>query len=119
MTAPVSGVIAERYVETGEMVPAGGAVFKIADLSDFWIKIYVGEKDLGRFSLGNAMRVEADAIETPLEGRVAWVSPEAEFTPKNVETRDARAELVYAVKIAIASPPGSLKIGMPADVHLK
>ncbi len=119
VTAPVSGVIAEKYVEAGEIVPAGGAVFKIADTSDFWLKVYVGERDLGRFALGSAMSVEVDAMEKALAGVVSWVSPEAEFTPKNVETRDARAELVYAVKVSIKNPPPELKIGMPAEVYLK
>jgi HlyD family secretion protein len=63
--------------------------------------------------------VRVDAHPEPLAGEVWWVSPEAEFTPKNVETRDARAELVYAVKVTIANPPEVLKIGMPADVHFK
>ncbi len=119
VTAPVSGVVAERYVEAGEMAPTGGAVFKIVDLSDFWIKVYAGEKDLGAFALGAGVRVVVDALETPLEGVVSWVSPEAEFTPKNVETRDARAELVYAVKVAVTAPPAALKIGMPAEVYVK
>ena len=117
--SPVAGVVAERYLEEGEMVPAGGAVYKIADLRDFWLKVYAGEKDLGRFALGAEMRIAVDAIGQPLSGVVAWVSPSAEFTPKNVETRDARAELVYAVKIAVMNPPPELKIGMPAEAYLK
>ena len=117
--APVSGVVAERYLETGETVPPGGAVYKIADLREFWLKVYAGEKDLGRFALGAEMRIAVDAIGEPLSGVVSWVSPSAEFTPKNVETRDARSELVYAVKIAVTNPPPELKIGMPAEAYLK
>jgi HlyD family secretion protein len=116
---PLSGVIAEKYVEAGEVVPAGGGVFKIADTKHFWIKIYVSERDLGLFAIGNGVEVRVDAHPEPLAGEVSWVSPEAEFTPKNVETRDARAELVYAVKVTIANPPEVLKIGMPAEVHFK
>jgi HlyD family secretion protein len=119
VTAPLSGVVTEKYVEAGEVVPAGGAVFKIADTRSFWIKVYVSEKDLGLFTVGSAAEVRVDAHPEPLAGEVSWVSPEAEFTPKNVETKDARAELVYAVKVSIKSPPGVLKIGMPAEVHLK
>jgi HlyD family secretion protein len=114
----VPGVVAEKYVEAGEIVPPGGAVYKIADLRRFWLKVYVGERDLGRFVLGAEVRVEIDAMEKPLRGTIAWVSPAAEFTPKNVETRDARAELVYAVKIAVTNPPHELKIGMPAEAYL-
>jgi len=117
--APLAGVVTEKYVESGEVVPAGGAVFKIADTRRFWIKVYVSERDLGLFSLGSAVQVRVDAHAEPLAGEVSWVSPQAEFTPKNVETKDARAELVYAVKVSIENPPGALKIGMPAEVHLK
>jgi HlyD family secretion protein len=117
--APLAGVITEKYVEAGEVVPAGGAVFKIADTGRFWIKVYVSERDLGLFAVGGAAEVRVDAHPDPLAGEVSWVSPEAEFTPKNVETKDARAELVYAVKVSIKNPPGVLKIGMPAEVHLK
>ena len=98
---------------------AGSAVFKIADTRRFWIKVYVSERDLGLFSVGSATEVRVDAHAEPLAGIVSWVSPEAEFTPKNVETKEARAELVYAVKVSIENPPGALKIGMPAEVHLK
>jgi len=119
VTAPVAGVITEKYAEAGELAPAGSAVFKIADTKRLWIKVYVSEKDLGLFALGSAAEVRVDARPEPLAGRVTWVSSEAEFTPKNVETRDARAELVYAVKVTIDDPPGILKIGMPAEVHLK
>lgn len=117
--APLAGIVTEKYVESGEVVPAGGAVFKIADTKRFWIKVYVSERDLGLFSLGSAVDVRVDAHAEPLAGEVSWVSPQAEFTPKNVETKDARAELVYAVKVTIKNPPGVLKIGMPAEVHLK
>jgi HlyD family secretion protein len=117
--APLAGVVTEKYVEPGELAPAGGAVFKIADTRRFWIKVYVSERDLGLFAVGSAAEVRVDAHPEPLVGKVAWVSPAAEFTPKNVETKDARAELVYAVKVSIDSPPAVLKIGMPAEVHIK
>jgi len=116
--APLAGVIVEKYVEAGEVVPVGGAIMKIADTKKFWLKIYVSEQDLGLFQLGGPVHVLVDARREPLAGVVSWVSPEAEFTPKNVETKDARAELVYAVKVAIENPPDVLKIGMPAEVHL-
>ncbi|MCX5753178.1 MAG: efflux RND transporter periplasmic adaptor subunit [Candidatus Krumholzibacteria bacterium] len=117
--APLAGVVTEKYVESGEVVATGSAVFKIADTKRFWIKVYVSERDLGLFAVGSAAEVRVDAHPEPLAGEVSWVSPEAEFTPKNVETKDARAELVYAVKVSIENPPGVLKIGMPAEVHLK
>jgi len=117
--APVGGVIAEKYVERGEVVPVGGAVFKIADTKKYWLKIYAAERDLGAFKLGSDVTVHVDAYKEPLAAVVSWVSAEAEFTPKNVETKDARAELVYAVKVTIKEPPPVLKIGMPAEVYLQ
>ena len=77
------------------------------------------EKDLGSFTIGDVVSVRVDAHPEPLRATVTWVSPEAEFTPKNVQTKDARAELVYAVKVTIESPPAALKIGMPAEVYLQ
>ena len=119
VVSPASGVIAEKYVESGETVPSGGAVYKISDTKKFWLKIYVAERDLARFKLGEDVTVRVDAYAKDLEAAVSWVSPEAEFTPKNVETKEARAELVYAVKVSIRNSPAELKIGMPAEVYLK
>ncbi|HVO76674.1 MAG TPA: efflux RND transporter periplasmic adaptor subunit [Candidatus Bathyarchaeia archaeon] len=119
VVAPLSGVIVEKYVEQGETVPPGGAVCKISDTKSYWLKIYVAERELARFKLGEAVTVKVDSYGKDLAAAVSWVSPEAEFTPKNVETRDARAELVYAVKVTIKEPPSQLKIGMPAEVYLK
>ena len=119
VVSPASGVIAEKYVERGETVPSGGAVYKISDTKKYWLKIYVAEKDLARFKLGEDVAVRVDAYAKDLAAAVSWVSPEAEFTPKNVETKEARAELVYAVKVTIKEPPAELKIGMPAEVYLK
>ena len=119
VVAPAAGVVVEKYLERGEYAPVGGALFKIADTSTFWLKIYVSEKDLGLFKIGGGAEVHVDALAQPLAGEVSWVSPQAEFTPKNVETKDARAELVYAVKVSIENPPAVLKIGMPAEVHIK
>jgi HlyD family secretion protein len=117
--SPLSGILVEKYVEPGELVPVNGAICKIADTKRYWLKIYAGERDLGRFTVGETVTVRVDAYDTDLTGVVSWVSPEAEFTPKNIETRDARAELVYAVKVSIEEPPSVLKIGMPAEVYLR
>jgi len=117
VTSPLDGIIVEKYVEAGEFVPAGGSICKIVDMNRLWIKIYMAEADLGRFSIGDSVRVEIDAYDNPLTGTISWISPEAEFTPKNVQTRQARAELVYAVKVTIDDAPKELKIGMPAEVY--
>jgi HlyD family secretion protein len=116
--SPLDGIIVEKYSELGEVVNAGGSIYKIADQKQFWVKIYLAETDLGIVKLGEQVKVVIDAYKEPLQGKVAWVSPDAEFTPKNAQTRKARAELVYAVKITIDNPPLELKIGMPAEVYL-
>ena len=118
VVSPLAGIITEKYVEQGEVVSPGSALYKIADPTKYWLKIYVTEGDLGTFKIGSAVTVHIDAYQTPIAGVVSWVSPEAEFTPKNVETKDARAELVYAVKVTLREAPPVLKIGMPAEVYL-
>lgn len=117
--APIGGIVTEKYLERGEVAPVGGALYKIADTGKFWLRIYVAERDLGAFNVGSGVTVRVDAVKDPLPAVVSWVSPEAEFTPKNVETRDARAELVYAVKVTLTAAPAALKIGMPAEVYLR
>lgn len=116
--SPLDGMVVEKYMEPGEIAVQGGAVYKIADLANFWINIYVAETDLDRFKLGQEVYVRVDACPDAFAGKVAWVSPEAEFTPKNVQTRQARAELVYAVKVTLKNKDDILKIGMPAEVYL-
>ncbi len=116
--APLPGMVVEKYVEPGEVVTAGQKVYKIVDLENFWLNIYMAETDLGEITTGQAVFVRVDAINTPLAGRIAWTSPEAEFTPKNVQTRQARSELVYAVKVMLDENRPELKIGMPAEVYL-
>lgn len=118
INSPLDGMVVEKYMEPGEIAVQGGAVYKIADLANFWINIYVAETDLDRFKLGQEVFVRVDACPEAFAGKVAWVSPEAEFTPKNVQTRKARAELVYAVKIMLKNKDDVLKIGMPAEVYL-
>ena len=97
----------------------GQTMMKVADLSLMEIKVYLPASMLGAVKLGQAVRLRADgAPDRWFEGEVVWVSPTAEFTPKNVQTAEARAELVYAVKIEVPNPQEILKIGMPADVYL-
>jgi HlyD family secretion protein len=115
--SPLEGVVVEKYVEPGEVVSPGGPIYKLADMKHFWMKIYVAEPDLGKIALGQRMEVKVDAVPKPLGATVTWASPEAEFTPKNVQTKKARAELVYAVKITLEAGQRELKIGMPAEAY--
>jgi HlyD family secretion protein len=115
--APLNGTVVEKYVEPGEVAIQGQGLYKIADLENFWVKIYLAETDLGKMTLGQSVEVRVDAYAKPLRGKVTWVSPEAEFTPKNVQTKTARAELVYAVEVTLEKGVPELKIGMPAEVY--
>ncbi len=119
ITAPIDGVIIETFVEKGELARPGAAVAEMADLSSMWIKIYVKEEDLWRLKPGSAADVIVSSAPAPYRGRVTWISDKAEFTPKNVQTKEARADLVYAVKVEVNNVDGRLKIGMPADVVIK
>lgn len=117
VVSPIGGTVVEKYMEAGETVLPGSRIYKIADLDHFWVHIYVAAEDLGKIALGRKVKVQADAVATPFDGTVAWTSPEAEFTPKNVQTRKARSELVYAVKVLLETGADTLKIGMPVEVY--
>ncbi len=120
LQAPVSGVIIDKFVERGELIGPGLPVAAIADLSQLWIKLYVVETELGHVMLGSTADIFIDSFpDKAFTGKVAWISTKAEFTPKNVQTKEARADLVYAVKIVVPNPDGIFKIGMPADIRLE
>jgi HlyD family secretion protein len=117
--SPIGGTVLQTYIDRGEIARPGGAVASIADLSRMWIKIYIKESELGKIRLNDeaVLKISSDPPKT-FHGRVTWISQKAEFTPKMVQTRDARSDLVYAVKIEVLNPDGVLKIGMPGDVVL-
>jgi len=117
--SPIRGTVLETYIDRGEIARPGGALAILADLSRMWTKIYLKEKELGRIRLNDeaALKIGSDP-ERAFKGRICWISDRAEFTPKVVQTKDARSDLVYAVKIEVANPDGILKIGMPVDVVL-
>jgi HlyD family secretion protein len=118
--APLSGIIVTRYVDPGELVAIGRPLVKIANLDTVQVDIYLSPADLTRIVLGGGAKVdpENDTGEL-LDGIITWISDEAEFTPKNVQTKEARADLVYAVEITIPNPDGILKIGMPVSVVIE
>ncbi|HVP58320.1 MAG TPA: HlyD family efflux transporter periplasmic adaptor subunit [bacterium] len=118
--SPTSGVVAAKYVEAGEWVGVGKALLKISVLDTVWVKVYVPAGDLTVVKIGGHASVDPeDGRSRPLDGTVTWISPEAEFTPKNVQTKEARADLVYAVKVTIPNPGGVLKVGMPVAVKIQ
>lgn len=117
--APTSGTVVTTYIERGELMVAGKSLVKITRLDSVWVKVYLPPNDLTQIKLGDETRVDPEDGRTdPLTGYVSWISPEAEFTPKNVQTREARADLVYAVKITIPNKDEILKIGMPVVVRI-
>ena len=118
--SPESGVITAKFVNVGELIAAGKALVKIARLDTVWVKVYLPPQDLSRIALGGHALVDPEDGRTkPLDGKISWISDEAEFTPKNVQTKQARADLVYAVKITISNPEKVLKIGMPVSVKIR
>ena len=118
ITAPRGGTITELVLHEGEVAAAGSPIVKLADLGEVTLTVYVPEPDLGRAHLGQTVEVAVDSFPGRLyPGTVTQVSDQAEFTPKNVQTRDERANTVYAVKITLPNPDGDLKAGMPADAY--
>ncbi len=119
LVAPSSGTVLLSTLEPGEMASPAGVAFRLADLESLELRVYVDEKDVDLVKLGQKVEVKVDALpDQTLTGTVTWVSPEAEFTPKNVQTRNARAQLVYAVKLELENPDGRLHIGMPAEADI-
>jgi HlyD family secretion protein len=117
--SPASGVVLMKNVEEGETVAAGTPVFTIGDLENPWIKVYVKEDRLGLVKLGQGAEVRTDSYPKKIyEGTVTYISSEAEFTPKNVQTREERVKLVFAVKVKVKNENSELKPGMPADVKI-
>ncbi len=119
LVAPVAGVVLRKNSEIGETVAAGSAVFSLGDLENPWIKVYVKEDKLGLVKLGQKADVRTDTFPQKIyAGTVTTISSEAEFTPKNVQTRDERVKLVFAVKVSVRNENEELKPGMPADVTI-
>ena len=118
---PEAGTVLATYVKTGEVVQSGEALYRIADIDTLILRAYITEKQLTAVKLGQQVQVHVDqggGKLLTLPGTVRWISTKAEFTPTPVQTRDERADLVYAVKVYVPNPKGALKIGMPADITL-
>jgi HlyD family secretion protein len=117
---PLAGTVLATYAEAGEFVQLGQPLYKVADLDSMIVRAYLLESQLAQVRVGAPAQVSIDvgaAERRVLDGTVTWVSPEAEFTPTPIQTREERADLVYAVKIRVPNPDRLLKIGMPADVQ--
>lgn len=117
---PVDGTILTKYAEPSEITAFGKPLYKIANLNEMELRIYVTETQLAQIKIGQKVTLAIDAENSTkkYEGNITWISAQAEFTPKVIQTKEERANLVYAVKVAVKND-GSLKIGMPAEVWLK
>lgn len=116
VVSPINGIVVKKFIEKGENVNPSASLFKISDLSVVDLIIYVSEEELGRVKLGQQASISIDSYKDKnYSGEIVYISPEAEFTPKNIQTKDERTKLVFAVKIRIKNPGYDLKSGMPAD----
>ena len=119
LTSPVAGMVMAKNVEPGEQVAAGTPVVTIGELDNVWVRAYIAETDLGKVKIGQKARVTTDTWPgKAYDGRVSFISSEAEFTPKNVQTQKERVKLVYRIKITLPNPDRELKPGMPADAEI-
>jgi len=118
--APVSGVVMRKNMELGETVAPGAPVYTIGDLENPWIRVYVKEDKLGLVKLGQKAGITTDSYPgKKYEGVLTYISSEAEFTPKNVQTQEERVKLVFGIKVSAKNGNGELKPGMPADVKIR
>ncbi|MFC1859457.1 HlyD family secretion protein, partial [Thermodesulfobacteriota bacterium] len=118
--APFGGVLTSRNIEPGEVVNPGREVLSLSDLSRVDLKIFVDETEIGKVAPGQHVEVKIDTFpDKSYTGRVKYISPEGEFTPKIIQTRKERVKLVYLVKVAVENPGFELKSGMPADAWFR
>lgn len=120
IASPIDGTVLVKYVEQGEMAVAGMPIMKVADLNQMYLRAYFTSEQLSKVQIGQKVTVVADfggSEQYEYEGTVIWISAESEFTPKGIQTRNSRANLVYATKIAVKND-GKLKIGLYGEVKL-
>lgn len=118
LKSPIDGVVLEKYIEVGELATAGKSVIKVADLNLMILRAYVSGSQLPQVKIGMKVKVLIDAdakTNQEMEGTVSWISSTSEFTPKIIQTKEERVNLVYAIKVLVANK-GEIKIGMPGEV---
>lgn len=119
VSAPASGVVVSKVVNPGEVVPAGTPLLVVVDLQALWLKVFIPEPEIGKLRLGAEGRISVDAFPgRAFAAKVTEVSQRAEFTPKDVQTKEERVKQVFAVKLAVENPDNVLKPGMPADARI-
>ena len=119
--SPINGFVTIRYAEPGEVIGAGTPVLTIINPAlDCYLKVYISEKVLGNVRIGQEVKVFTDSDpENPLRGKLIFISNEAEFTPRNIQTKDERIKLVFAAKVKIDNDDMKFKPGMPVDVEFE
>ena len=118
--SPIDGFVVDRFVELGESINYGSSLLKISDLTIVELVVFINEENLGKVKLGQSAEITTDSYSDKVyAGKVIFISPEAEFTPKNIQTKDERTKLVFAVKIEVPNTDFELKAGMPADAKIK
>ncbi len=118
ITSPSDAMVSTVYYEAGEAVAPMQPVMELIRVNELDIRIYVSERMLPRVNQGQAARIRVDGLDKEFPGRVSWISPKAEFTPKNILTPETRTSLVYAVEVTVSNPERILKHGMPVEVVL-
>lgn len=121
ITSPIKGTVLSKYAEQGELASTGRALFKIADTDNMFLRAYITSSQLTEVKIGQQVKIYADFGDKDMKeypGTITWVSDKSEFTPKTIQTRDERANLVYAVKIAVKND-GYIKKGMYGELKLK
>jgi HlyD family secretion protein len=117
--SPVDGVVLVKSADVGEVLAAGTTVVTVGDIDHPWLRAYINETDLGRMKLGRKARISTDSYPGKVyEGRVSFIASEAEFTPKQIQTKEERVKLVYRIKIDLDNPHRELKSNMPADAEI-
>jgi HlyD family secretion protein len=118
--SPISGVVLVKAADVGEILAPGTSVVTVGDIDHPWLRAYIKEQDLGRVKLGATAQVTTDSFPGKVyEGRISFISSEAEFTPKQIQTAEERVKLVYRIKIDIDNSRHELKSNMPADAELR
>jgi HlyD family secretion protein len=116
INAPLAATVTEKIAEPGELLQAGAPLLVLTNLKEPWLTVYVGALDLPRLRLGQQAEVTTDDGQSR-KGTISYIASQAEFTPKNVQTRDERVKLVYKVKLGIPNEDGLFKPGMPASAR--
>jgi len=120
LTSPLAGLVLAKHAEPGEMLAPGAPVVTVGKMDEIWLRAYIPESELGRVKVGQTARVSVDSWPGRVfDGRISFISPQSEFTPKNVQTEKERVKLVYRIKITLANPKMELKPGMPADAVIE